>query len=557
MGNFRWFSVIALALALPLAPLPAAGEKQTVCTVTVNSVDEKEAFRHHLPSSKYQFVELVEPNRPDWLTSACHAGVACDVLIISGHYDGGNEFFSDRLDVHEFLPVHEMERVSCNDSCRSLFGRLKEVYLFGCNTLNPHPLSNVSTEVIQGLVREGRSLKDATLEVQSLNAAHWQSSLERMRQVFQDVPVIYGFSARAPLGPLAAATLHRYFQTTGTDEIAQGRSSRRLLNHFMAPYTMAATRGMTDADPHAQARQEMCQFVDDRLSVTARLAFIHQLLQRHWGELRIYLARIEQLMKDLDQPTRQLPTVDRALKTIAGDTTARANFMERLHAEDQAPIRSRLVHLARDLGWLSENERRNELVLMLHQVQARAVVGLSEVELACSLNQRRELDGLFNRRAMPPSLADDASHTAMRACLGSADAHSRILQRLVSQNEADVQMAQLYLRHRPITEPAELRQLAAAIMSMEPSAAQVLALEALGRHYVTDDQILNMLISHFSETPSWPVRSAIAGILLRADLRSIATAQLMETLHNSKSATSDSSVLDALLHRLNQPSGTD
>jgi hypothetical protein len=39
------------------------------------------------------------------------------VLIISGHYDGSNEFFSDRLDEREFLPVDELERISCSDSC--------------------------------------------------------------------------------------------------------------------------------------------------------------------------------------------------------------------------------------------------------------------------------------------------------------------------------------------------------------------------------------------------------------------------------------------------------
>src|SRR5213593_1656884 len=76
---------------------PAGAEKKTVCTITVNSADEKEAFRRSLPADKYQFVELVERGRPDWLESACRQGIRCDILVISGHYDGGNEFFPDRL----------------------------------------------------------------------------------------------------------------------------------------------------------------------------------------------------------------------------------------------------------------------------------------------------------------------------------------------------------------------------------------------------------------------------------------------------------------------------
>ncbi len=178
-----------------------------MCTITVNSADEKEAFRRYLPASKYEFVELVERDRPDWLASACHAGVSCDVLIISGHYDGGNEFFSDRLEVREFLPVDELERVSCSDSCPGLFSQLKEVHLFGCNTLNPQAQSSASAEIVRSLVREGHSRKEAERQLQSLAAGHGESSRERMRQVFKDVPVIYGFSSVAPLGPIAAATL--------------------------------------------------------------------------------------------------------------------------------------------------------------------------------------------------------------------------------------------------------------------------------------------------------------------------------------------------------------
>ncbi len=71
-------------------------DKKTVCTITVNSPDEKEAFRRSLPPDKFQFVELVERGRPDWLESACRQGIRCDVLVVSGHYDGGNEFFSDQ-----------------------------------------------------------------------------------------------------------------------------------------------------------------------------------------------------------------------------------------------------------------------------------------------------------------------------------------------------------------------------------------------------------------------------------------------------------------------------
>src|SRR5438477_10064316 len=102
---------VAAACAYPPHSGPAA--KRTVCTITVNSSDEADAFRQRLPKDQFEFVELVERGRPDWLASACQQKVSCDMLIISGHFNGRTDFFSDKPDVREFLPVEELEPVSC------------------------------------------------------------------------------------------------------------------------------------------------------------------------------------------------------------------------------------------------------------------------------------------------------------------------------------------------------------------------------------------------------------------------------------------------------------
>src|SRR3954466_15546248 len=125
--------------------------KSTVCTITVNSPDEKDAFQRGLPKDKFQFVELVEPGRRDWLASACQQKVQCDVLIISGHFGGtlsaATGFYSDQVTKNESLPIEEMERASCSDSCPGLFSKLKEVYLFGCETLNADAVKTTASEI--------------------------------------------------------------------------------------------------------------------------------------------------------------------------------------------------------------------------------------------------------------------------------------------------------------------------------------------------------------------------------------------------------------------------
>src|SRR6202162_558990 len=242
-------------LAAVWAPAVHA-DKKTVCSITVNSADEKETFRRSLPANRYEFVELVERGRPDWLESACRQGIRCDVLVISGHYDGGNEFFSEHLDAREFLPVAEMERVSCSDSCPVLFSQLKEVYLFGCNTLNPEAVRSGSAEIGRSLVRSGYSRADADRLSRALSARHGESSRDRMRLIFKDVPAIYGFSSVAPLGPTAAFFLDRYFQSGAGGEIGSGRASARMLGRFAAN-SMVVTSGLSDSEPYAAHRRDV------------------------------------------------------------------------------------------------------------------------------------------------------------------------------------------------------------------------------------------------------------------------------------------------------------
>src|SRR6201987_4936511 len=255
--------------------------KRTVCTITVNSPDEKEMFRQRLPEDQYEFVELVERGRPDWLASACQQGIRCDILVISGHYDGRNEFYSQRVEVEEYLPIDELERVSCSASCPGLFSQLKEVYLFGCNTLNPETAHSRSTEIVRTLSSEAGAERMSHVA----GERHAESNRDRMRSIFKGVPVIYGFSAKAPVGPTAASMLYRHFQADGVGDVGTGRVSSKLLARFSAN-GMTVASGMTDADPRAAERRQFCQFSDDRLSAAQKLDFVHQILNRNMADVR-------------------------------------------------------------------------------------------------------------------------------------------------------------------------------------------------------------------------------------------------------------------------------
>ncbi len=417
----------------------SAADKATVCTITVNSPDEKEAFRRYLPPDRYQFVELVERGRSDWLDSACRAGVRCDVLVVSGHYDGGNEFFSDRIEAREFLPVDEMERASCSGSCNGLFSQLKEVYLFGCNTLNAGANKYASGEIARSLVRSGHSRADAERLARALSSRHGESSRDRMREVFKDVPAIYGFSSVAPLGPTAAGLLQRYFQTAGTADVGNGRTNGRLLSGFAA-HSMVAVSGVTNADPMASHRQDVCQFSDDRLTIARKIDFIHQLFQRDMAEARMFLDRIERYAATLPKVEREAPAVAEALQRIANDRDARARYLEFARDADQVAVRARMLDLARDLGWLTDGERNDESVRMLSDTLARDSLTASDVDQVCALNDGHDLDATLLQLPPQGERAERVPQAAILACLGNEQAHARVLQALTSPRDVDTEI---------------------------------------------------------------------------------------------------------------------
>jgi hypothetical protein len=549
MPRFPKFVLLALVLAGTFA-LDARADKRTVCTITVNSSDEREVFKRSMPADQFDFVELVERGRPDWLASACRKGVRCDVLLISGHFDGGDEFYSDRVDARESLPVEEMERASCSDSCPGLFSQLKEVYLFGCNTLNAEAAKSASAEIVRALVRSGHSTSDAERLAQILSERHAETNRDRMRQIFKDVPVIYGFSSKAPLGRSAGPVLERYFQAGGSSEVASGRPSAKLLGLF-APVSMTSTSGSTDTDVQAAYRRDVCHLVDDRLATEQKLDFVHQILSRDMAEVRMFLDRLEKYARSFTLAMRDNPQVARALDAISADRAARDRYLEFMRDADEPSIRVRMIGLAERLRWLSATERHAEVVRMIEDQLKRRDIGVAQVDAVCGLNAERGLDGVLSELDASTRKLDSAGRAAVLACLGDANAHARVLEALTSARDRDIEIAQVYLRYRPIAEVGELRAVATAVARMRNAEAQVRALDTLAGHRLADRESLEVLTGMFPTTKSLEVQRAIAGILIRADYNAFAKPELVRALQQHRVKSSDGrDLIDVLINRL-------
>jgi hypothetical protein len=512
---------LALALALVAATSAlGAPERKTVCTITVNSSDEKEALRARLPRGEYDFVELVEKGRGDWLRSSCERNIQCDALVISGHFNAGEDFYSDKIDSHESLRMDELERASCSESCPGVFARLKEVYLFGCESLNPDSSKYAS--------------------------AYGESGRDRMRRLFANVPTIYGFSGPAPVGATAAALLNRYFDTGARGEIASGRASSRLLATF-SRNSMVAIPGMREHDARMAYRRQVCQFYDERRSAAQKLGAIHAMMKRDMGEARGFFERIENLLAAVPEDEKRSNAFAHALAEISADDAARTRYLSIARGEP-AEMRARMVKVASTLGWLTPAQEQDEHVRMVSDLIARDSIGYAEVNLVCSLNRDGALDAAASRSALATMSNQRVSPAAALACLGRPDAHARVVRALVSSDERDVRIAQAYLRNRPVSDTRELRALAAGIPRTGSPAAQVRALETLARLHITDREIIDQLARVFADSKSAAVQRAIAEVFIRSDASALPKAELAALVRRHRLKGDD--LIEQLLRKL-------
>jgi hypothetical protein len=212
-----------------------------------------------------------------------------------------------------------------------------------------------------------------------------------------------------------------------------------------------------------------------------------------------------------------------------------------------------MIGLAGNFGWLSSADQRAEVTRMIGDQLAGDRVGSADVDLVCALNRDHGFDPELDRvrPRVAAAQAGSVSHAALLACMGSTEARARVLRGLTSANDDEVQIAQIYLQHRPITDATELRDVAAEIARMNASDAQARALDTLARYQLSDREILETLTRLYPRAKSVNVQRAIAGILIRADYQMLAGPELARSLreHRIKSSGGED-MIDVLIRRL-------
>ena len=407
-------------LFLLLLPLAEAKEKRTVCTITMNSSEERETFEKKLPKDKFEFVELTKfstatnptDRGEEWFKPACDAGIHCDVLVVSGHF-GGNFFGKTGFS----LSTNSLEVNSCNNSCAGILAEPKEVFLFGCNTLAEKTKDMRTPEqYLQVLLADNISRPNAERIVEARYGALGDSFRDRMRRIFAGIPHLYGFDSVGPSGENVKPYLERYFKTVPDYEKHLEKIEAEAVvakvenaNKILRPANQSLAKALKDTafhqcsgiDPSDSAyslKEEICRLHSPNLSLGEKMDVIAKMLRS--PDRLLFLPSVSAFVQK-NNSASQDPDANSRLLEIKNDTALKAAIDELQGSLRLSPIlQLDVMRLKLFVGWLNRDEF-NEVV---KQKIAAPLKNLNRenIDLICSLTTEMNVEFFVELKDFQP-----------------------------------------------------------------------------------------------------------------------------------------------------------
>ncbi len=301
---------------------PLALGKYQVCSITINSADEIETFKKFLSTKDFNFVELLpakvnpaEGHDASWFKHACkRTDIQCDILIVSGHF--GGIFFGDSGYI---LSTGMLEEMACQNKCPGILSNVKEIFLFGCNTLaSKEKDSRTYQEYLQVLLDHGMAREDAERVVASRYSPLGTPFYARMNFIFssaneeeylkflldkgmskEDIEraaasrytTVYGFNELSPLGPHIRKPLSNYLKAINQKfgsyaNYLKSEQYKRLprnqeLFDNLAPSSLNQSQISLANESPEQKRffKNKCQLYNDRQSFVQRMMVLKDIFE--------------------------------------------------------------------------------------------------------------------------------------------------------------------------------------------------------------------------------------------------------------------------------------
>ena len=332
-----------------------------VCTITINSSDERDIFREHL-GKEFDFVELtsVPGVGRDWFYRACQQGIQCDILLISGHFAG--VFFG--RSGHR-LSLEELQRRACDSACDGILKRPREVFLFGCNTVaGKESDGRTSEQYTQVLVESGFSRGLAERMSAFRYSAIGQQTQQRMRQVFSHA--IYGFHSKSPLGHQMRRPLEQYFHAISGGNYVQHLKGLSLANKNQAWNRTMKGLSIRSVNGSDWLENPVCILEGNR-PIYQKLDWVRNSVADQ-QRILAYIPVLDSYLQDLERkfgPTWDgFPTLElAALESIQFNHRARERVMDVLEAPDLGILNAQVqvLNFTKRVGWQDEENYGREM----------------------------------------------------------------------------------------------------------------------------------------------------------------------------------------------------
>ncbi len=273
------------------APSPQ-DRRKTVCSITVNSADERETFRNSLDPNEYTFVELLPFNKNEdkgrfiprdnrWIKHAKEQKIHCDILVISGHFASsfiGSSGFEVKLE--------DLTKFSCDNEYKELFESVRQIYLFGCNTLASNSIdSRTIRQYREILIEDGVFLHQAQRIAARRYTTYDQTISSEFRKIFPQAEQIFGFPRPSPSGENIKNVLSRYLKIAYQKNQSTNKSQTYLQENFNS--TLGKT-GMIQVT-HLPKDSMTCSEEDQHIQTPEmkKISGIESYVQKYYKDLPI------------------------------------------------------------------------------------------------------------------------------------------------------------------------------------------------------------------------------------------------------------------------------
>lgn len=283
------FALLLASVVLAEPPLKTIDpNKRTVCSMTLNSDEERAIFVRQVERDRANFNAVVELTSfgtgDNWFQAACRSGIRCDIVVISGHFS--DRFSGTHNGMQRSLKLDDMERAGCQNSCEGILDHPYEVFLLGCNTLaTKAPDSRTPDDYLAHLLKDGVPQSRAELITEARYGRTGDDNKSRIERAFRgQKKMLYGFTAEGPSGATIDRMLKEYFQKkplrTGLASVQAMRSMGQVeaMNSTLAESLNLTAFDQCGAGDDGERDRRICAMRNPSRSIDNRLSIMEDAL---------------------------------------------------------------------------------------------------------------------------------------------------------------------------------------------------------------------------------------------------------------------------------------